>query len=225
MLENASAMRPKLVIVEGIMGSGKSTTVLRTADRLAAAGFRSVGITEGTAPHPIRFDWDMPWEEVDLAQLMESSIAKWRAFIDRISNSEPIHIIDGQLFHGNFTSIFLIEAGKDTLRNYVRSVLAAIEPMRPLLIYFRQNEVGDAIRWIASQRGNAWVQYQTDWKLTSPYAIRRGLSGLDGLIELYRDYRAITDQLFAELDVPKIRIENSRREWPKYQAIIDHALL
>ncbi|RTL73095.1 MAG: hypothetical protein EKK41_01370 [Hyphomicrobiales bacterium] len=225
MLENASALRPKLVIVEGIMGSGKSTTVLRTADRLTAAGFRCVGITEGTTPHPIRFDWNMPWEEVDLAHLMESSIAKWRAFIDRISTSETVHIIDGQLFHGNFTSIFLIEAGKDALRNYVRSVLAAIDPMQPMLIYFRQNDVGDAIRWIASQRGNAWVQYQTDWKLTSPYAIRRGLSGLDGLIELYRDYRAITDQLFAELDVPKVSIENSRRDWPKYHAIIDHALL
>ena len=51
------------------------------------------------------------------------------------------------------------------------------------------------------------------------------MAGLDGLIALYQEYRAVTDQLFAELDIPKMRIENSRQEWAIYDDIIDRALM
>ena len=77
---------------------------------------------------------------------------------------------------------------------------------------------------VAAQRGETWVDYQVDWKLQSPYARRRGLVGLDGLIALYRDYRALTDRLFADLEIPKISIETSRQEWAVYDDIIDRAL-
>ncbi len=63
-------------------------------------------------------------------------------------------------------------------------------------------------------------QLETEW----PYARRRGLAGLDGLIALYRQYRALTDRLFAELDMPKIGIENSPQQWALYDDIIDRSL-
>ena len=69
------------------------------------------------------------------------------------------------------------------------------------------------------------MNYQVNWKLTSPYASRRGLAGLDGLVALYRQYRALTDQLFADLDIPKISIENSRQQWAIYDDMIDRALM
>jgi hypothetical protein len=113
---------------------------------------------------------------------------------------DRVSIVDGQLFHGNLTSL------------------------RPLLIYLRQDDVDTAIRAISMERGEKWVGYQVDWKLGSPYATRRGLVGLDGLIVLYHEYRALTDRLFAALDIPKISIETSRHEWAKYNDIIDRAL-
>ena len=216
---------PKLVIVEGIMGSGKSLTTLNLADRLEASGIPAIGITEGVAPHPIRFDWDEPWNDMRPAQLAEACIAKWRAYVESALAAERISVVDGQLFHGNLTSLFLLEADVDMIAAYCRAIVAVIEPLRPLLIYFRQDDVDRAIRVIATQRGETWVDYQVDWKLESPYARRRGLAGLDGLIALYRDYRALTDQLFADLDIPKISIENSRQEWAAYDDIIDRVLM
>ncbi|WP_439363179.1 hypothetical protein ACNJYD_20735 [Bradyrhizobium sp. DASA03005] len=94
-----------------------------------------------------------------------------------------------------------------------------------MLIYFNQDDVDRAIRTVAAERGDAWVKYQVDWKLTSPYAVRHDLVGLDGLIELYRHYRKLTDRLYTELDIPKISIENSGREWSKYEATIDTVLM
>jgi hypothetical protein len=215
----------RLVIVEGIMGSGKSTTVLRLADRLKTSGVAVLGITEGTNPHPIRFDWDVPWADMPATQLATSAAAHWYAYAKSAAMSESITVVDGQLFHGNLTSLFLLDADVTLIRGYVHDVVAAIKPLRPLLIYFHQDDVDRAIRTIAAERGDAWVTYQLGWKLASPYAVRHGLAGLEGLIELYRDYRRLTDQLYAELDIPKIRIETSGQEWAKYEEAIDSILM
>lgn len=215
---------PGLVIVEGIMGSGKSTTTLNVAQRLEASGIAAVGITEGVDPHPIRFDWDLPWSKMPPADLARSSIAKWRSYVDGCQSVDRISIVDGQLFHGNLTSLFLLGAETEMIAAYCRDVVAAIRPLHPLLIYLRQDDIGSAIRAIAMQRGESWVSYQVAWKLESPYARRRGLIGLDGLIVLYREYRALTDRLFAALDIPKVCIETSQHEWAKYEATIDRAL-
>jgi molybdopterin-guanine dinucleotide biosynthesis protein len=215
----------RLVVVEGIMGSGKSTTVLRIADRLNASGVAVLGITEGTSPHPIRFDWDEPWADMPAPQLATSAVARWRAYADSASTSASITIVDGQLFHGNLTSLFLLDADMALIRGYLHEVVAAIKPLRPLLIYFHQDDIDRAIRAIGAERGDAWVTYQVDWKLTSPYAVRRGLTGLEGLIALYRDYRRLTDQLYSDLDIPKISIENSGQDWAKYDEIIVSLLM
>ena len=78
MIARLSNVWPRLVIVEGIMGSGKSTTTLNIANRLEVSGIPAIGITEGVDPHPIRFDWDVPWSEMPPAELAKAGIAKWR---------------------------------------------------------------------------------------------------------------------------------------------------
>jgi hypothetical protein len=217
--------RPGLVIVEGIMGSGKSTTALRIADRFNTVGVPAIAITEGASPHPIRFDWDEPWNKMPATQLANASTARWKYFADEARASPRIPIVDGQIFHGNLTSLFLLEADLDLMRNYVVEVATAIRPLRPLLIYFHQDDIDRATRVVAEERGEAWVRYQVDWKLGSPYAERRGLSGIQGLIDLYRDYRRVTDHLFDILDIRKISIENSGREWARYDQLINPCLM
>ena len=225
MIQPLTKIWARLVIVEGIMGSGKSTAVLRITERLEASGIAAIAITEGVNPHPIRFDWDLPWVDMPAAQLAKSAAASWRRYVHCALTSEKISVVDGQLFHGNLTSLFLLEADIDLMRGYIHDVVAAIGPLFPLLIYFHQDDIDRAIRTIAAERGDAWVQYQLDWKLGSPYAVRHGLTGLEGLIALYRNYRALTDQLYADLDVPKISIENSGKDWMKYDEIIDCILM
>lgn len=216
---------PRLVIVEGIMGSGKSIATLDIAWRLNASDIAAIGITEGVAPHPIRFDWDEPWNEMPPTRLAKSSVAKWKSFVDAALTSDRISIVDGQLFHGGLTSLFLLEAEFELMAAYCREIVSAAAPLSPLLVYFRQTDVDKAICLICEERGEDWVKYQTNWKLESPYAKARHLAGVDGLIAVYREYRDLTDRLYHDLDIPKISIENSGREWASYDATIDRALM
>ena len=222
--------RPRLVIVEGIMGSGKSTTVQFIATALERANRRSRPISETASPHPVRATdglphWYRPWVDATPIDLAERSMAKWRSFVDTTRAGDAVPILDGQLFHGDLTNLFLMDAGPAVIAAYSRAVEAIIRPLAPLLVYFYQDDVEEAIRAIAAQRGPAWVRYQVNWKLQAPYCRRLGLSELDGLIALYKEYRKLTDDLYAALGLAKLAIENSSQAWPAYHERIVRALL
>jgi hypothetical protein len=214
-------LQTRLIIIEGIMGSGKSTTARWIAARLEAAGLRAMAITERIEPHPVRGTdgldhWFQPWLDVTVEGLADRSLAKWRSFVADARTEETIHTLDGQLFHGDLTNLFLMEATPAAIAKYCDSVRGIARPLAPLLIYFYQADVARAIRTIAAERGEEWVKYQVDWKLQAPYSRRRGLRGLDGLVALYKDYRALTDELYSGLDIPKLAIENSQQAWDAY---------
>jgi hypothetical protein len=203
------------------MGSGKSATARWIAARLEAAGLRALAITERTEPHPVRGTdgldhWFQPWLDVTAEGLADRSLAKWRSFAAAAQAAETIHTLDGQLFHGDLTNLFLMEATPAAIAKYCNSVVEIVRPLAPVLIYFYQADVERAIRIIAAERGDEWVNYQVDWKLEAPYSRRLGLNGLDGLIALYRDYRALTDELYAGLDLAKLAIDNSQQAWDTY---------
>jgi hypothetical protein len=210
-----------LVVIEGIMGSGKSTTMRRVAQALEAANRVALAVHERADPHPVRAtdelqNWFEPWLETSADRLAGRAIARWRDFADEVRRGAAVPVLDGQLFHGDLTNLFLMEASFDDMAAYCETLAQIIGPLRPLVVYLRQDDVARAVRIVGAERGEAWVKYQVDWKLKGPYAVRRKLAGLEGLIALYQDYRRITDALFERLGLDKMAIENSGREWARY---------
>ncbi|MGR4869401.1 hypothetical protein ACIPRI_11095 [Variovorax sp. LARHSF232] len=219
----------RLVIVEGIMGSGKSTTTRFIAKRLQDANRLAIAVHERTDPHPVRATdelehWFQPWLDTTPAQLAARSVARWATLVEATKADGTVRVMDGQLFHGDLTNLFLMEADAATLSGHARAVAKTIAPLNPLVVYFRQDDVEQAIRAVCEERGADWVTYQVDWKLAAPYSVRRELAGLEGLIALYRDYRRLTDELFELLPLDKLAIENSTQDWPACQGLILQAL-
>jgi hypothetical protein len=168
--------------------------------------------------------WFQPWLDTTPALLAARSVARWKSLVEASQADDTIRVMDGQLFHGDLTNLFLMEADAEALADYAKAVAAAIAPLNPLVVYFRQEDVEQAIRVVCAERGQDWVAYQVDWKLAAPYGTRRGLAGLEGLIALYRDYRRVTDELFDRLPLAKLAIENSKRDWTACQQLILQAL-
>lgn len=214
-------LQRRLVIIEGIMGSGKSTTARWIAARLEEAGRRALAVTERVEPHPVRGTdgldhWFQPWLDITTEGLLDRCLGKWRSFVAEAQATETIYTLDGQLFHGDLTNLFLMGASPTAIAKYCETVADIARPLSPLLIYFYQVDVARAIRTIAAERGEEWVKYQVDWKLKAPHSRQLGLSGLEGLIALYKDYRALTDELYSRLDIPKLAIDNSQQAWDAY---------
>ncbi|QBK06442.1 hypothetical protein DW355_07580 [Hylemonella gracilis] len=203
------------------MGSGKSTTMRFVAKALEDAGLPALAVHERSDPHPVRATdelqhWFEPWRESTAEQLARRAVSRWRSFAEEVRLNASVPVLDGQLFHGDLTNLFLMEASFDDLAAYCDRLVHVIEPLNPLVVYLRQQNVERAVRLVCAERGEAWVKYQVDWKLKGPYAVRRSLAGLEGLIALYQDYRLMTDALFDRLRLDKMVIENSERDWARY---------
>lgn len=230
MMARYSGMQQRLVIVEGIMGSGKSTAARGLAARLNDAGHPARPLTEKKFPHPLRATdelahWFQPWLDVTPAELAARNLAKWQQFVQsNLESGTVATTLDGQLFHGDVTHLFLMEAGDRFIADHIEAVQEIARPLAPLVIYLYQADVDRAIRTVCGERGDEWLKSQLDWKLGFPYAQRRELAGLEGLVELYRDYRRLTDQLFAALDADKLAIDTSGGDWPAYDAAMHRAL-
>jgi hypothetical protein len=214
----------RLVIVEGIMGSGKSTTMRFIAKQLQDAGRPAVTIHEGTDPHPVRATdelehWFEPWRDATPQHLVDRALARWTAFV-----ADTHAQTAGQLFHGDLTHLLLMDAEPALIFTYIQKLTTVIAPLDPFVFYLWQENVEDAIRTVCAERGPEWIDHQVNWKLAVPYCTRKGYMKLKGLISLYRDYRQITDDLFQTLPFDKLAIENSGRDWPAYERQIQHAL-
>ncbi len=211
------------------MGSGKSTTMRHIAARCKELNIAVVAYHERSDPHPVRAtdtveNWFKPWLELTYRELATRGIARWARFVEQSRPRGVVSVFDGQLFHGDLTNLFLMEAPESALEEYCSSVVERLLPLSPFLIYFYQRDIEAALQRICTERGEEWVNYQLNWKLQTPYSVRHGLVGMPGFIILYQRYRQLTDRLFEGLDIPKLKIENAQQAWSGYYAEIERAL-
>jgi hypothetical protein len=96
--------RPRLIFVEGIMGSGKSTTARWLARLYRRMGIPALPVPEAR-PHPANVfrtlpHWRQPWLDLTAEELMTHSYASWQAFVDRALSRRHLFAFDGHSFMG-----------------------------------------------------------------------------------------------------------------------------
>jgi hypothetical protein len=225
----AATVPCRLLIFEGIMGSGKTTATREFEKRLSAAGRNVLAYAEAADPHPVRASDDLPdffqpWLHMPAMELAERVRSKWAGYVEQRLADDHFTIMDGQLFHGDMSNLFMMGMPPEDVATHVRELVRVLAPLRPLVVYLHQLELAGAIRTICDERGPGWQAYQLEWKLKSPYARQRALSGVEGLIAMYEAYRRVTDALFQELDCARINFDTSDGNWPAIYARVEDGL-
>jgi hypothetical protein len=149
--------RSRLIFVEGIMGSGKSTNARWLARLFCRTGFPARPVPEAR-PHPTNVfrtlpHWKQPWLDLTAEELTTRNYANWQAFVAQALSNSYIFVFDGQLFHGDFTCLFLMACRPQVLHQCVHTVLQLAQPLHPMIIYCYQADVGQALDRIGAQRG------------------------------------------------------------------------
>ena len=212
----------RLIIVEGIMGSGKSTTAKFLRHELNSKGIAARAITEADQEmREIKVLRDLsnpgkPWLDLTSNKYIERIKDRWRSLADRGVISEEITVFDGGLFHGDMTNLLMMNTMREQIIEYFLDIETIALGLDPVLIYFYQADLAKALRRIFDARGKRWEAHQVNWKVNSPYCHQRGLTGYPGLVELYREYRSITDELADKLQWRTLRIDNTDQNWRQY---------
>jgi hypothetical protein len=175
----------KLVLIDGIPGSGKSTTAHLLAIQAARCGIPVQWLCEDQEPHPVNI-----WNVDEPNTLARESLQRWQTFTQQASQASTLTILESTLFQSTIRLLFEQNMPLLEIQRYFTDVTQTILPLQPVLIYFRHPDLVTTRHHIVQERGTTW-QRSITWRLTHiPYSQQRGYRGYDGAIQFLRDYRA-----------------------------------
>lgn len=179
-------MHTRLIIVEGLPGSGKSTTAAMVAAELETRGKDVVCVDEGAANHPADVgDYDFP----DFASERATILDTWRAFA---AHAEPdtTYVFNCVLLQNPMCETMMrFGMSEDESRQYIGDIVAIIAPLHPVVIYIDAPDAKAAIDGALEERGDGWLNAVIDYHASQGYGKVHGLRGYEGYIACLEERR------------------------------------
>lgn len=220
---------PRLILADGLSGSGKSTLCQWLQLQLLAGRIQARWVAEADAGHPLHWweSWDFEVSDDTSAQaaffrshtpteFIARSIECWQRFAEAVRTSDHIYVVESMLFLLGVDHLMRAGALPDELMAYGQQVESIISNLDPCLLYFRQPDVAAHARKICDIRGSALEQELVANLERTPFARRRGLTGLSGVVQLWSETQQITDRLVAGYRIRTLTLETAGGDWKAY---------
>src|SRR5262245_6216897 len=216
----------KLIFIEGLPGSGKTTTASWLTSRLHAERLRVNLVLEHQPEHPLNVGGTLHpsgsttgeafFHRYTPASFVHESFQRWHAFVRDAVQTDAISVLDSYPFQNSVRVLLQLNATPDYMEEYARQIEALIMPLQPVLIYFTHRDLVHAfhaLSTISTQRGKAWTDYVVELVTHCPYAMARRLEGFSGALAVLSDYKQLTDALLRQSHLPRIVLEDCARGW------------
>lgn len=217
----ALAAVPRLIFVDGLPGSGKSTTSQRLCFHLQRLGRPARWYFEHEQGHPI-FDDDQvrlarATGPAEPSRILERALAGYAALAARPPGAaEPTLILESTLFQTSVGTQLLMDLPAAEIERHFLQVMGTVAPLAPALIVYRPPDVAAAMRRAAEKRGAWFPEFLVAHLGDTPRGRRTGIADFAGVIAFFEDYRALCDALFARFAGPRIAVDNSAGDWTRH---------
>jgi hypothetical protein len=213
----------KVIFVDGLPGSGKSTTAEYIAGMLEQRGIPCRLLRERETDHPLNVGGDLHpsgsttgarmFAAYSIRTFIEESLGRWSAFVAGTFGSGHVNVLDSYPFQNSVRVLLQMDADPTTLAAYQACIQEKVASLDPVLIYLDPGDVARTVRAIAERRGSAWTDYAVAVITECPYALTRGLQGMDGAIVILRIYKQLLDEAVARCPFPKLVLADCHRRW------------
>lgn len=200
-------MKTNLLIVEGLPGSGKSTTAEMIAAELNKKGKKAVCVDEGQE-HPADYiDYDFPDFETERQKILE----KWRSFVAE-SDKNTIYVFNC-IFLQNPMCETMMRFGMEAAasQHYISEIAEIIKPLNPIIIYIDQPDVKEAIDRVLAERGTDWLNAVIDYHVSQGYGKQNYLSGYEGYIQCLEERKTRELNILQALGIDYYTISQDMR--------------
>jgi hypothetical protein len=226
----------RLILIEGMIGSGKTSTAVRLGDWLTSRGENARVFREGAADHPIRTKAEdrlraaagprppvAPGSAADA--VVEGSPRaygddQWRRLAERCLRGRPAIILEGSFLQNSVMPAFIDGAPARTVDEIFTRIVRQAAPAEPLLVYLRPADIRAAIARVHRVRGEPWSSGNVDFVENSAWARRRGLQGQDAVVRLYQAWEPVVTRLYSRYPFAKIMATDPQHDWPEALARI-----
>jgi len=206
---------PRLILIEGMIGSGKTTTAERLADWLSRRGEDVRAFDEGAADHPIRT------RRVD--ELLAApapgdpdvySVGQWRRLAERCLRDGQTVILESVFLQNSVMQAFIDGAPAAAVTEICTEIQRQAAPAEPFLVYLRPTDIAAAIARVHQARGEPWSSRNVAYVQDCPWARRRNLRGRDAVVRLYQAWEPVASQLYDRYPFPKLMVPDPQHDWP-----------
>lgn len=187
----------RLILIEGMIGSGKTTTATRVGDWLARQGEDVRVFCEFASDRPIR----------------TASAGEWRRLAMQCLRDRQTTIVESSFLQNSVMPAFIGGAPARTVNAIFTRVVRQTAPAEPLLVYLRPTDIGAAITRVHRTRGEPWSSRNLAFVESSLWARRRHLQGLDAVVKLYEAWEPVVTQLYSRYPFPKIMLTDPQHDW------------
>jgi thymidylate kinase len=220
-----------LILIEGMIGSGKTTTARWLEDWLSCRGEYARAFCEVADDHPVRT------RAVDQLRAAGASaragapaepgryaISQWRQLAERSLRGPQTIIVESTFLQNSVMPAFIEGATADEATRLFGAILRQVAPAEPFLVYLWPTDIESAIMRVHQVRGQAWAAQNVAFVANSPWARRLDLSGPAAVIALYRAWEPVVSSLYDRYPFAKLMLTDPQHDWPAALARIGAAV-
>lgn len=214
----------KLILIEGIPGSGKSTIALNLANAISARRIKCQCYLEWAEDNPI-FIGNME----DLSEIISSSrlreqnvLQQWRNFTQKARQQFTVNIIESRFWQASAMYLYLSGYPEDEVIKSNQRIISAISGLNPVLIYLAPKDIAQMLMWTAkvknkkwreSGREGSWEQWGNEIYEQQRWFTNRSLKGPEAMVKFFNEWTSIANRLYEELPFRKTKIQNPHADW------------
>jgi hypothetical protein len=202
----------RLILVEGMPGTGKSTVSQCIDRQLRANGQRSYWCQEESAVHPVRLFYDSQ-RHLSWSDYSAEAAARWQNYARQVQTRGEIAVLDASILQNHVRSMLLFDCPWNAILGLVRRIEHLLVSLRPVWIYLKPNDVERNFRDVVAVRGEHLLDLWVDAQQRFPYSRRSGAAGYVGFIAFWEEFGAIADRIFSDLAISKLLLNVARDDW------------
>lgn len=220
-------MSPKLVLVEGLPGSGKSTTSHLLSLHLERHGRAVRWYWENETPHPVVTSEAMR-QALAGRELpdgfLDGVLANWRALAATLDASAGTVVLESAFLQSVVHPMLLMGCDEARILAHVLEVELTIRPLSPVLVLLRQDDVAAAFEETCARRGAWFVEFMRERIAGTPYGRAHEVTGREGIVRYLQAYRDLSDRLVRRLGLRVVVLDARGDRRPRFVGEIAAAL-
>ncbi|MFB9277605.1 hypothetical protein [Cohnella cellulosilytica] len=206
-------MKKKIILVEGIPGSGKSTFARFLSNQFERNGFTCRLFLETTYDHPIIESTGY----TDHSLFLEAYYERWAKFLNNFPDEEIV-LMESAFFQSPIVHLLHKDVDREIIKTLISKVGNRLNQEECRLIYFYQQDAPTAIhKMIEIRGGREYLVRKHNEYGNEPYFINRKEQGPESHIAFFLEYSRIAAEIIHEINVSAEIIENSSGDYGLYQ--------